>query len=386
MMAQPRASTAALAGVVVALLVANGAVVARRVGDSPEATATAPDELKPVLGELEAFVQQARGLQFKRPPKVQLLPDSTFEGLLLDSGSSNSDSSSTDSQALLGALKALGVVDDKVDLGDVAKKQVGDIVGFYDSRKKALYVRGTAPNAYAREVLVHELTHALDDQHFGLDRSDLASSPGDGAPAFQALVEGDALRIEQKWYESRSQVERDAIDAIDNTGASSVGNDPKPDVFTRLMAFPYAVGLPFVEAVVAAGGQARLDAAFRHPPVSTEQVLHPDRFLAGEGRRKVALPAADGKVVDGGSLGELGLLLVTGATNSRSDSLRASEGWAGDRYRAWTKDSRTCIRWDIEMDTDTDTAEAVTALQAWAAGQPGATVTRPGPIRVDNCR
>ncbi len=376
---------AALAGVVVVLLLANGATLAVRVVDRNDGPPV-PATLKPVLAELEAFVAQTRGLHFKHPPKVQLIPDSKFDGLLLDNGPGGADSTSTDDQTMLGVLRALGLVGDKVDLGAVAKKQVGDIVGFYDAHKKALYVRGVAPTPYAKEVLVHELTHALDDQHFGLDRPALTRTGGDPAFAFQALVEGSALRIEQKWYESRSQQERDAIDSVDNTGAAGRGDPAKPDVFTRLMAFPYAVGLPFATAIVAAGGQARLDDTFRHPPVTTEQVLHPDQFLTGEGHRKVPLPAADGRVVDQGSLGELGLLLVTGTTSSRSDSLQASQGWAGDSYRAWRQDNRTCIRWNIEMDSDTDTGELVTALQAWAAGQPGATVTQPGPVEVANCR
>ncbi len=373
----------ALAGLILALLVGNGTVVALRVGDSQEAAV--PAELKPVLPELEAFVQQTRGLQYKHPPKVKLIPDSKFESLLLDT-SSDGQSSAADGQAFVGVMRALGLVGDKVDLGDVAKKQVGDIVGFYDSKRKALYVRGVSPTPYAKEVLVHELTHALDDQQFGLDRPGLSDSSDDSGPAFQALAEGSALHVEQQWYESRTTEERDAIDGAENSGSSQASDGAKPDVFARLMAFPYAVGLPFVEAVLAAGGQARLDAAFRDPPVTTEQVLHPDRFLAGEPARKVPPPAADGKIVGEGSLGELGLILVTGNANSRSGSLRASEGWAGDSYRAWKKGDQTCIRWNIEMDNDTDTREIVTAMQAWAVGQPGATVTQPGPVEVNNCR
>ncbi len=376
----------ALAVVVLALLLANGTVVALRVGAGPDSAFTMPSELKGVLPELEAFVQQTRGLRFKHLPKVKAIPDSNFESLLLDTNSDGGDTAPADDQAFLGVMKALGLIGDKVDLGEVAKKQAGDVVGFYDSQKKILYVRGVSPTPFAKEVLVHELTHALDDQRFGLDRPELADSSGDAGPAFQALVEGNALRVEQKWYESRSTEEQAAIDGVENAGASGTADPAPADVFTRLMAFPYAVGLPFVDAIIDAGGQARLDDTFRKPPVTTEQVLHPDRFLAGEGLKKVPPPAGDGRVIDQGSLGELGLILVTGTANSRSDSRQASEGWAGDSYRAWTQDNQTCIRWDIEMDTSADTAELVAALQRWAAGQPGSTVSRNGPIEVTNCR
>ncbi len=386
MTAKPRRATLALAGLVLALLVANGTVVAVRVADGKNRASTMPKELRGVLPELETFVQQTRGLRFKHLPKVTAIPESNFESLLLDTGSESNHTSQADGPAFVGVLNALGLIADKVDLGEVAKKQAGDVVGFYDDHKKTLYVRGVDPTPFAKEVLVHELTHALDDQHFGLDRPDLVDSSDDAASAFQALVEGNALRVEQKWYESRSAAEQAAIDGVDKAEAPGTADGPSPDVFTRLMAFPYAVGLPFVEAVVDAGGQARLDASFRKPPATTEQVLHPDRFLAGESWRKVPPPRADGDIIAESSLGELGLILVTGTTTSRSDSRRAAEGWAGDSYRAWTKDDRTCIRWYIEMDSSTDTAELVAALQRWADGQPGSTVTQNGPVEVTNCR
>jgi len=386
MTANRRGATVALAGVVLALLTAGGGAVAIRVGAGHGPASTMPSELKGVLPELEAFVQHTRGLQFKHLPKVRSIPDSKFAGLLLHTSFDGNDTSSGDGRPFQGVLKALGLITDKVDLGEAAKKKAGEVVGFYDSHDKTLYVRGANPTPYTREVLVHELTHALDDQYFGLDRPELARSGGDAIPAFKALVEGNALRVEQKWYESRSQEERAAIDGVDSGAAPGTGDVTPPDVFARLMAFPYAVGLPFANAIFDAGGQARLDATFRKPPTTTEQVLHPDRFLAGEGSRKVSPPRAGGDVIDEGSLGELGLILVTGTASSRSESRQAAEGWAGDSYRAWKQDNRTCIRWNIEMDTAADTADLVGALQRWAAGQAGSTVTQNGPVEVTNCR
>ena len=83
-----------------------------------------------------------------------------------------------------------------------------------------------------------------------------------------------------------------------------------PNILLELDSFPYLVGPPFTQAVVAGGGQARLDAAFTSPPTTTAEVIHPGIFLAGRTPASVDLPGADGAVIDKGVLGELGLDLL----------------------------------------------------------------------------
>lgn len=380
----------ALALVIVATLVADAGVVVARGGEaattaSPPLSTLAPNKLQATLPELEAFVEQTRGLQFKRPPKVTLLADDQFEKLL--QGGPDDGATSEDQHTTLGVLRALGLIDGDVSLDAVAQQQVSDVVGFYDDQTKELYVRGADATAYAKETLVHELTHALDDQHFGLYHPELDDpDKSDAQSAYQALVEGDAMYVENAWHDSRAPEEQDAIDAAD--GAASAGTDTgsEPDVFTKVFAFPYVVGPRFVSALRDAGGQTRLDDAFVHPPTTTEQVMAPDRFLAGEGARQVPAPRADGKVIDEGSLGQLGLILVTDAAVTSNDvAARAAAGWGGDSYRAWTDGDRTCIRVNIQMDTPADTTSLVKVLKAWAAQHPGATVSGTDPIEIANC-
>lgn len=384
-----------LVAVIAATLVADAGVVLARSGNDDPHTPPAhaapappdvvPDKLQPVLPELEAFVEQARGLRFKRPPKVSLVPDDEFEKLLEGDGSDNAGGSQ-DAQTALGVLRALGLVRGKVDIDSVTKQQAGQTVGFYDDQTTELYVRGVDATPYAEDTLVHELTHALDDQHFGLARPELDKpDQSDAQTAFQALVEGDAVTVEGAWYDSRSQADRDAIDAADNAAGGGVDDGSEPDVFTKAFAFPYSVGPSFVAAVREAGGQARLDAAFERPPTTTEQILYPKRFLAGEGAVAVPAPPADGKVVDEGTLGELGLFLVADATVSHQAAGRASTGWGGDAYRAWSDGDRTCIRVNIQMDTPTDTAQLLDALGTWSAKHPGSTVSGSDPIVITNC-
>ncbi len=340
---------------------------------SVKAPAKAGTALEEALPELVAFVEQSRGLKFTKPPKVELLTDDKFEARLRE----GEESDPAAEAAFLGVFRALGLVTGEVDLGAVSDNAASDIVGFYDPGAKVLYARGTAPTPYVKSVLVHELTHALDDQHFGLDRPNLDD---EASPAFDALVEGSAMTVEKRWHDSRPPDEQEAIDAEEGSGP-----DTEPDVFMQLLAFPYQVGPRLVQALLAAGGQARLDEAFRTPPVSTEQAIHADRFLSGDAVKPLPLPAADGPVVDEGTLGEMGLVLLLDSALDRSVALKAAAGWGGDHYVAWTSGTKTCVRFSVVMDTAQDLSELASALRSWSASHAGSTVRGTTPVVVTNC-
>lgn len=406
---RPRWAPVALLVAIVAVLVGDAAtVVARRGGGGPAATAPGPSgaprtatptekqstALERALPELQAFVENARGLQFRQPPNVKLLSDAEFEAKLQEETSATAaddvadPADAADQAAYVRFLQALGLLDGDLDLDldALAEAELDSVVGFYDSFTGALYVRGVELTPYVREVLVHELTHALDDQHFELDPSSLEQDdPGDeSATAFEALVEGSAMVVEDRWFESRPAAERASIEEADDAGAA---DDTVPDLFGALYSFPYVVGPEFVRAVLDAGGQARLAEAFARPPVTTEQILHPARFLAGEGSRAVARPTADGRPIDRGVLGELGLLLMLDRSVDHDVALRAAEGWGGDSYVAWNDGrGRTCVRTNFVMDTPRDATELSAALRTWAARNRGATVSGTATVVVTNCR
>ncbi|MDQ3980047.1 MAG: hypothetical protein M3314_10915, partial [Actinomycetota bacterium] len=228
--------------------------------------------------------------------------------------------------------------------------------------------------------------HALDDQHFDLDRMDLND---DEAAAFAALVEGSALVAEQRWFDSRSRSEQEQIEQAEGQGGplGQLETEVLPDfdIFDQLLSFPYEVGPRFVTRLLQAGQHARLDEAFRTPPVTSEQVLHPERFLAGESARPVTAPAPDGTAIDSGTLGELGLILVLDGAVEHPDALRAAAGWGGDRYVVWEDGALTCLRWNLLMDTARDTSEVLAALGAWARTRRGASVRGGDPVVVTSC-
>ena len=369
--------------VIVALvLAADGAIVAVRFGGGRPRV---PAALEPMLAELEAFVERERGLSFERPVEVRLASDEQFESALrrLRREERGSDGEE-DERTFVGLFRALGLVDEDFDPAAIEESSDERILGFYDPARERLFVRGTGVTPAVRRVLVHELTHALDDQHFGLDRPDLDQRDDESAVAFQALVEGDAARVESSFFASLPTEERRQADIEVEPSSPTAG--PLPRVFEALLAFPYVAGESFVDALWENGGAPRLDAAFADPPDSTEAVLHPERFLAGEGARPVADPPADGRSVDEGVLGELVLRLVLQSALDRPAAARAADGWGGDRYVAWSDgDDRLCVRVAVVMDTPADRADLVDGLRRWAGRHRGAAVADGDPVTLTRC-
>jgi hypothetical protein len=382
-----------LAGVVAAVVVrpegaprvaAEAATPARTVEMSPDSV---PDvgasPLERALPDLMRFTQEARGLPFLRPVRVTLLADAAFRARLQGEEDEESAKADEELRTTQHVLEGLGLLEKGTDLKKAADSLYGDaVVGFYDTKKDDLVVRGEQVTVGVRTTLVHELTHALQDQHFDIDRDDLDDRDDESAQGLQGLVEGDAVRIERRYLDSLSGREQKAAEAEE--AAAGAGIDPGiPRVLLQIVAFPYFAGPQFATAVFEAGGQARLDEAYATPPTTSEHLLHPERFLAGDGPREVAAPKAGGKVIDEGVLGELGLLLVLNATGTSGE--RAATGWGGDRYVAWRDGDHTCVRTTLTMDSPQDDAELRRALDDLARDRTGVKVTGRGPTTFTSC-
>lgn len=375
--------TRALAVVVAVLLVAGLAAAVVRDDDGPTAAVTttsstastvpgqttttgAPStELDRAIAEIEAFVAKARRLPFKSQVKVTLLDDAAFRARL----KADSDLDKEELAKTTKVLRALDLIGPGVDLEKALDSLLGDaVLGFYDHEKDELVVRGATLTPGVRQTLAHELTHALQDQHFELNRPELDDRDDEASLAFSALVEGDARRIEGEYTRTLSKAEQRQAERQ----TSGVDLDPTiPEVLLDSLLFPYVSGPPFAARVAAA---ERLDEAFRTPPTTTEQVLHPARYLAGEQPRTVAEPAADGPVFDRGVVGEFGLALIFGHDVPAEEARSAVAGWGGDRYVAWETGGRVCVRATFEMDTPRDADELTAALGSWARRHRGASV------------
>lgn len=367
-------------------------VVAVRSGPDPRPSTTAAppepgpasaDALRGVVADLSAFVEGVRGLRFLRPVEVELLDGSAFEErLLAEQGEVRREVEATGR-----VLQALELMADDVDLAAAVESYLGDaVLGFYDAPTGALVVRGAQTTAYVKTVLVHELTHALDDQHFDLDRPELDDAEDESAAAFSALAEGDAVRVEQLYLRSLDEDERGRAVAEQRAFGRSIEVPDLPPFVVQLIGFPYIAGPPFVDALVERGGERLVDTTFGAPPTTTESILRPDRFLAREAQVDVTPPAAEGQVFDHGVMGAWAITTILGDAVGSEQARQAVEGWAGDAYVAWSSGGRTCVRASFVMDSG-EAGVLADAWTTWGEGHPDARVGTAGnQVHLTACR
>jgi hypothetical protein len=343
---------------------------------SAATTTTAPLQLNAVIEDIKAFVEQERGLQFTSDVPVNLVGEQQFNERLFATFEETLPQLEESGQV----LHALGLLDKGSDIvADMRTLLAAGVGGFYDPETKELVVRGTATTPFVRQILAHELTHALDDQHFTLHRPELDTADDETGFGFTALVEGDARRVEDAYFASLSTEDQQAAE---QERLDLLAQHPElqrlPQVLLLLLQVPYSEGERFVLRVLAEG-QTRLDTTFGAPPTTSEQVLDPDKFLAGEGPIAVAPPepGSGAPALNRGVLGSVMFAVLFDAAGTSASP--AVEDWGGDQYVTWTDGARTCVRDVVVGDDAVATAHLGEALALWArtAGN-GATVEQDG--------
>jgi hypothetical protein len=328
-------------------------------------TTTAPaDELQAAVRELSDFVARRRGRPFEHQVDVELLDDDAFVDRLRKD--EDEDKASVEESERL--LRAVGLLDGDDDLVRAVDRATEEgVLGFYDPKEDALVVRGSDLSAGVRSTLVHELTHAWDDQHFELDRPALDEADDESGFGFSALVEGNATRVEDAWRDSLSGEDQAELRSDDSSAADRLDTADVPQIVLQLLTLPYVAGSSLTETLASAGGEQRVDAAFRAPPTTSEQVLDPTKYVAGaEPAVSVPEPAADGPVQDRGVYGAAGVLLTLVDHIATDDAQRAAQGWGGDRYVTWAAGERTCVRIAFAGDDPGDVRELRSAWSDWA--------------------
>jgi hypothetical protein len=349
-------------------------------GDERAAAPLRPDPVERIADRVE----RERGLRFTREPDpIQVTPaQARREGL----ESLDEDYPPARRRADAELLILLGLLPPGTDLGEAAASTYGEgVAGYYDPRSGRLrIVKGaqTANRVLYEMTLAHELTHALEDQRFGFELERMAAGD-DAALAYTALVEGTATALMYRYVEHRFGAE-ETFGGLAASAFQPTGNLP-PFLMAQLV-FPYSAGEAFVARLLEVGRDdwPVVNAALRvRPPVSSEQVMHPEAYLEGDEPARVSLRAPPAALGEGWrplrrtTLGEwaTGRLLARAGGTASGD---AAAGWGGDRavLLARGDDRALVVRW--AWDTPKDAGEFVHALRAWGdEGLPDSTPAGP---------
>ena len=244
------------------------------------------------------------------------------------------------------------------------------VLGYYEPDDKSFttIVDGDTLDPEAWLTYAHEYTHALQDQQFNLSSLEPEEDTFDSSKAIAALVEGDARLTEYLFYETlpatqQADLARSREESLEEfLGSPQVTEAPR--IITETFGWEHGAGLGFVFRLYREGGFEAIDQAYNNPPHSTEQILHPEKYLSGEAPHTVELPenlvAAPGvgwQERDAGILGEFltEIYLATFIPEDQAES--AAEGWDGDRYALFKDDQGSLVMamrfsWDTVEDAD----------------------------------
>jgi len=296
-----------------------------------------------VLDQVEQQVAALRGLMLLRPVPRWVLNQTQLQRRIADWYGREEEQQAIRRAAV--TLTAFDWLNPGTDLQRLWQGLlIEQVAGLYDAQAEAIFLVSNAEvsSPVKQMVFVHELDHALQDQHFDLGRMGLslvdwaAPVPDDRQLALQALVEGDAALLQEQYIDQVfSEAELLAFQQ-EVASARHPRLDAAPRAVRELLLFPYTYGREFAATLYEQGKWTAIDAAYAAPPTSTEQILHPERYLAGDAPLPVPppeLPAilgGDWQPAFEGTAGEFWLRLYLENQLEPSRVLTATTGWGGD--------------------------------------------------------
>lgn len=264
-------------------------------------------------------------------------------------------------------LKKFGLVPQEFNL----EKNTVDLLteqaaAFYDYNKKRLYITDWTPSDTREAALVHELAHALADQNYHLDKYiRQGQKSDDGATARMAVMEGQATWLMSEYLARRmgqSLATSPSLLQMMSRSMDPGGNqfpvfDGSPLYLKETLVFPYTKGMLFQQAVFLKKGKEAFGEVFRHPPVSTQQILHPERYLeGGDTPANPALPSLPEKkgfhgLIEG-SIGELDHSILLQQYLGKEIAREVAPHWRGGHYELLERKSpeRVVLTYAAEWD------------------------------------
>jgi hypothetical protein len=355
------------------------------------------------LDLLISATEDVRGLEFFEEPNIVIVSGDE----LADRVREQLDEDLDPEEALISQrlFELLGLLDGSVDLVEAYSDLYAEAVGGYydDDTGEMVISADDGLGALAKTIVVHELVHALTDQHFGfaakLDQL-IEEERYEEAAALQALAEGDATYFQLVYMQTMPTDEQIAA-VQESLAADTTVADSLPDWFSEDLTWPYDAGFAFVDRLITDTGVSGLNQTYTLLPTTTEHILHPGAYFTRQPPRTVTLPPGEltgYEIAEGGSFGEWNLQLYLFDGVDPGEALVAANGWGGDDYRIYFDGDSIAFAYLYQGDTPRDAEEVSDAIAGsvrthMAVGggltTPSGTTFSPGEdyavvIRVDN--
>ncbi len=255
------------------------------------------------------------------------------------------------------------------------------LLGFYDEHTHAVHVRrallGKKSELEVAAVLAHEITHSLQVQHFTVP--DLKRLDNEDVRLAQnAVIEGDAMLVMVAYMAQRNRIPLNRalvkaasaatdreFERFNRARGGQEALSSAPPLIRERLSFPYLHGMAFVAALFRTGGFELLNRIYTRPPLSSEQVLHPQKYLSGEAPvpvRPPEAPAGYQRVVSG-TVGELQTRVILGYCLPAERAAAAAAGWGGDAYSVTVQGDDGALLWSTVWDDEREAAEFESALK-----------------------
>src|SRR6202163_952323 len=336
----------ALVWAVLVLSLTSGGTFAQK---SPALTAPDPAksaaaaEFSAAADEVLAQMSEITGLKLRTPVKKTLRSREEIRAYVISE--MNEDKEPAERYASARSAEAFGLLPKGFDIDsfmvDLLTEQ---IAGLYDPKAHEFYIADWIPLADQKMVMAHELTHALEDQHFQIETWVKAARPNDdGELAREAVLEGSAMAAMIDYL--LSETGRSLKDLPDIDPSMLIGDmagtpmlQKAPPFLKDALVFPYFAGLTFSADLLKTNGWKDLPAVFSKPPVSTQQIMHPALYHSGKIPAQVKLPDVDRLLgpewtkLEENVMGEFGWKEVFKQFLGDDRAKILAAAWEGDRY------------------------------------------------------
>jgi hypothetical protein len=328
----------------------------------------APTFTKEQLEQLEEAACDIRGLKFLGPVDYEVIDKESVRSLLDERLKEEFPPGKLENLSV--AYAKMGLIEEGVDLKEAFLALYSEqMAAFYDQKKRKLYPIEGMPfsEKFQKLILVHELTHALQDQNFDLSRLPLECADNDDlAMGALSLVEGDASLAMAQYSSQKANL--GFTDILSSATMGQKGLKEAPYVVKKNLMFPYMEGIQFVTEAFTKEGWEGINRIYKDPPQSTEQIMHPEKYFGTKDKPiPIALPdlsSVGGKkweLLEDNVLGELNTKVFFTQFVGSIRAIKPSRGWGGDRFRVYREEgkSQTILAWGTAWDTEKDREEFV---------------------------